>query len=70
MVPEGCTHPVLVYGKCLDCGAVVDCGIAVNGENSANDGVEPQVEQTPEEATTPPENGQKTPKKTTRKRKA
>ena len=60
----GCTHPAIVGGKCLTCGATV------NGENGANKAVQPQGEQIPTAAATPPENGQETPKKTTRKRKA
>jgi len=59
-----CRHPAIVDGKCLTCGALV------NGQNAANNAAKPQNEQTPTAAATPPENGQETPKKTTRKRKA
>lgn len=59
----GCTHPAVVCGRCLDCGALV------NAQNGACDAVQPQDEQTPTAAAIPPENWQETPKKTTRKRK-
>ena len=58
-----CRHPAIVGGKCLTCGA------PVNGQNGACDAVQPQGKQTPTAAATPPENGQETPKKTTRTRK-
>jgi hypothetical protein len=59
-----CRHAAIVGGRCLTCGATV------NGGNGANKAVQPQGEQIPTAAATPPENGQETPKKTTRKRKA
>ena len=59
-----CRHPAIVDGRCLDCGALV------NAQNGANNAVQPKDEQTPTAAATQPENGQETPKKTTRKRKA
>ena len=59
-----CRHPAIVDGKCLTCGA------PVNGQNGACDAVAAHDEQTPMAAATPPENGQETPKKNTRKRKA
>ena len=59
-----CRHPAIVGGKCLTCGA------PANDQNGACDAVQQQDEQTPTVAATPPENGQETAKKTTRKRKA
>jgi hypothetical protein len=59
-----CRHPIIIDGKC------VDCGEPVKGENGAKNAAEPLNEQIPTAATTPPENGQETPKKTTRKHKA
>lgn len=58
-----CRHPAIVDGKCLTCGAFVDA------QNGANNAVQMQDEPTTTVAATPPENGQETPKKTTRKRK-
>jgi hypothetical protein len=59
-----CRHPAIVGGKCLTCGALV------NAQNTACDAAQDQDKQTPVVAATQPENGQETPKKTTRKRKA
>jgi hypothetical protein len=58
-----CRHPIIVDGRCADCGA------AVNGENGAKNAVQKQNGQTPAKTGTPPENGQETAKKPTRKRK-
>lgn len=59
-----CRHPVIVGGKC------VDCGIIVNGAETPHTGVAPQDEQTPTAEAKTPADGQETPKKATRKRKA
>lgn len=61
---KACTHPVIVNGKCADCGAVI------NAQNGANFAVAKQDGQTHAEAAKQPENGQETQKKATRKRKA
>lgn len=57
-----CRHPVIVGGKC------VDCGTPVFNENGAKNAVQPLNGQTPTATGEPPENGQKTQKKGTRKR--
>ena len=59
-----CRHPVVVGGKC------VDCGMVVNGAETPHTGVSPQGEQTPTAEAKTPADGQETTKKTTRKRKA
>lgn len=59
-----CRHPVIIGGRCADCGA------SVNGQNPANKAVAPKDEHTPIAADTQPASGQETPKKATRKRKA
>jgi len=59
-----CRHPVIVGGKC------VDCGVVVNGAETPHTGVLPQGEQTPMVEAKTPADGQETTKKTTRKRKA
>lgn len=57
-----CRHPVIVGGKCVDCGATV------NGKNEPIYAVPEQVGEIPKEAPTPPVTAQETPKKATRKR--
>lgn len=59
-----CRHPAIVGGRCIDCGALV------NGENVANKAAVLTDGQIHPEGNTQPENGQETPKKPTRKRKA
>ena len=59
-----CRHPAIVGGRCIDCGALV------NGENGAKNAAVLTDGQIHPEAITQTENGQETPKKTTRKRKA
>lgn len=58
-----CKHPVIIGGKC------VDCGTRIGGEKAAENAAAPQAEQTARAADEQPGNGQETPKKTTRKRK-
>lgn len=59
-----CKHPVMVGGKCLDCGMVV------NGAETPHTGGSPHGEQTPTAEAKTPADEQETPKKATRKRKA
>ena len=58
-----CTHPAIVAGKCLVCGAFVNAEKQVKKADTVQNAQEPTT------ADETPENGQETPKKTVRKRK-
>jgi hypothetical protein len=58
-----CSHPAIVAGKCLVCGASVDAEKQVKKADAVQNAQEPAT------AAETPENGQETPKKTVRKRK-
>lgn len=59
-----CRHPVIVGGKCVDCGMVVNAAETVHTDALPQDG------QTPTADAKAPADGQETTKKATRKRKA
>lgn len=55
-----CRHPIIICGKCADCGEPV---------NTAEQPVKPQEAPAQTETHEQPDKAQETPKKTTRKRK-
>lgn len=58
-----CTHPVILDGKCIACGALL------NGEKQPDNAAPHQDGQTPTETAKQPETGEKPTKTGTRKRK-
>ena len=65
-----CTHPAIVAGKCLVCGASVDAEKQVKKADAVQNAQEPATAaETPENGQETPETEQETPKKTVRKRK-
>lgn len=55
-----CRHPVIIGGKCIDCGMLI---------KRAESAVPAKVEEEPTNAPTPGNTAHETPKKTTRKSK-